>query len=382
MIYSSSLTTILDTVEVSWGLVPNVSSMRRTELEALLNAIALIACIHKCNYVTKGKIDVYCLSKTTTRLMHGLLYHSVSSALDDHGELLAELSHILWTLSSKSTIHYKYLNLAAEKDPPTPLHYINQLGTDISSHCKELDAFPPQDYISPSKNTINLRYQGRPLVTKIRPNIRKDLYSEAIQATICKQEDWTPLQFHSVDWDALEYAFSRTWSCKCITYTKLKHILWQQLFNTNTPETLIQAIQNGVLGLGYSSRSVSTSSPLVAATVEHQTTLRWEAFLRGRISCKWRPAYSGSNIPLEEDKTGMKWAGQLVGFILNYSQQLWVFWCGVLHGHIKEETWQRHQEELIKNIQVAYEEYEQDPFCVPSDWWRLFGRPLGLLTTA
>jgi hypothetical protein len=55
MIYSSSLTTILDTVEVSWGLVPNVSSMRRTELEALLNAIALIACIHKCNYVTKGK---------------------------------------------------------------------------------------------------------------------------------------------------------------------------------------------------------------------------------------------------------------------------------------------------------------------------------------
>jgi hypothetical protein len=54
-------------------------------------------------------------------------------------------------------------------------------------------------------------------------------YISTIQATICKQEDWSEEAFLSVDWAAHEYAFSRTWSCKRISYTKLTH----KLLNTN-----------------------------------------------------------------------------------------------------------------------------------------------------
>jgi hypothetical protein len=402
------------------------------ELEAVLNVLSLLTCIHQYYSVTHSKIDVYCLLKATTRLMRGLLYPSVSSALDDHGDLLAELSYILQIPCSKSKIHYKYLNLAEENGSPIPLRYISQLGTDISSHSDEINAFPrPQDYISPSCNTIQLRYKDRPLLTKIKTIISRELYSAAIQDTICKQEDWTSLQFHSIDWDALEYAFSRAWSCKRITYTKLTHkllntnvqnhkfsgrsalcpcctsspetlthmlscpstevaafrltqqeILWQQLSNVNTPEVILQAIKTGVLGLGKSQGPVSTSLPLVTEAVEHQFTLGWEAFLRGRISCKWRTAYSVDTIPMEEDKASLTWAGLLVGLILNYSQQLWAFRCGVLHGHTKEKTRKRHREELIQNICIAYEEYEHDPFCIPSDWRKLFDRPFGSLTTS
>jgi hypothetical protein len=230
-IYSSSSNAILDTGVVSRGFVPHVSSMQRTELEAVLNVLSLLTCIHQCYSVTHSKIDVYCLLKATTRLMRSLLYHSVSSALDDHGDLLAELSYILQVLSSKSKIHYKYLNLAAEENgSPIPLRYISQLGTGISSHRDEINAFPLlQDYINPSRNTIQLGYKDRQLLTKIKSIIRKELYSAAIQDTICKQEDWTYPQFHSIDWDALEYALSQTWSCKHITYTKLTH----KLLNTN-----------------------------------------------------------------------------------------------------------------------------------------------------
>jgi hypothetical protein len=91
-------------------------------------------------------------------------------------------------------------------------------------------------------------------------------------------------------------------------------------------------------------------------------------------------AFSGDTIPIEEDKTSLKWAGLLMGLIPYYSQQLWAFRCGVLHGHTKEETKKRHREDLIQNICIAYEEYEHDPFCIPSDWRKLFDRPFSSLT--
>jgi len=62
--------------------------------------------------------------KQTTRLIHGLLYRSVASALNDNGDLLAELAFIQKSLRPRSVVTYKYLNLDDEKSPPIPTHYI------------------------------------------------------------------------------------------------------------------------------------------------------------------------------------------------------------------------------------------------------------------
>ncbi|MFN9982924.1 MAG: hypothetical protein ACK53Y_23550, partial [bacterium] len=66
----------------------------------------------------------------------------------------------------------------------------------------------------------------------------------------------------------------------------------------------------------------------------------------------------------------------LVLYLLHYAQQLWTYRCGVIHGNDKEETRRRHREDLLQQIQVAYEEFNNDPFCVPSNWRSLFHRPL------
>jgi hypothetical protein len=47
-----------------------------------------------------------------------------------------------------------------------------------------------------------------------------------------------------------------------------------------------------------------------------------------------------------------------------------------VHGHDKEESRRRHKEDLLQQIHAAYEEYSNDPFCVPNDWRSLFSRPL------
>jgi hypothetical protein len=152
---------------------------------------------------------------------------------------------------------------------------------------------------------------------------------------------------------------------------KQQTILWHQLSLINTPESLLADIHHGILSLeSKTPKSVSASRSIAAAD---QFTLGWDAFLRGRISIQWQYAFTSGE---DCDRNSMKWAGNLVLHILQYSQQLWTYRCGVLHGHDKEESRQHHREDLLHQIQVAYEDYSKDPFCVPSDWHSLFHCPL------
>jgi hypothetical protein len=194
-------------------------------------------------------------------------------------------------------------------------------------------------------------YKGKPLVTKIKETLRRDMYSAAIQATICKQENWTETEFLSIDWAAHEYAFLRAWSCKCITYSKLTHkllntnvqnrkyygksdlcpccatssetlahvlacpshdtkffrlsqqeILWKQLTLINTPEEVKIAIQSGVQSIEGALQTPTFSSNLVTLAFVNQTTLGWEPFLRGRISYSWQAAFNGDDEALASTK--------------------------------------------------------------------------------
>jgi hypothetical protein len=160
-----------------------------------------------------------------------------------------------------------------------------------------------------------------------------------------------------------------------------QQILWKQLELINTPDEVQQAIQSGILHLEQGNPTHSTFSNPVSAAYQAQQLLGWEPFLRGRISSSWRIAFSGEDTEVNS-KQCLKWAGQLVGHLLNYSQQLWVFRCGVIHGHTIEENRQRHKEELQSNVRAAYDEYSHDPFCVSHDWRNLFSKSVDLLLTS
>ena len=404
--------------------------MKRTEIEALLHVTHIILCIHKGLYVRDSRIDLYCLSKSTTRLARGLLYRSVSSALADHGDLLAELTYILKKLRPMSTIKYHYLDIANPRSAQIPLQHIQTLGADMDTHRSQIeDSIPQQLYINPPHNAVQLYYKSQPLLTQIKSTLRRDLYLSAIQHTICKQENWTVTQFGQVDWLAHSYAFNNAWSTKRITLSKLVHkllntneqnrkfygkndtcpcclchpetflhvlicsspdvvafrqgpqdILWKQLSLIDTPDDILQAIQLGIAHLGTvrdDYESINFSSSFISAAHQQQTNLGWEAFLRGRISSEWQIAFTAGQ---PSNKSSIKWADKLVSLVLNYSQQLWIFRCGVLHGHTKEEARQRHRTDLLDHIQAAYEEYANDPFCIPSDWRSLFNRPYASLS--
>jgi hypothetical protein len=157
--------------------------------------------------------------------------------------------------------------------------------------------------------------------------------------------------------------------------SRQQDILWKNLALLNTPPLVLEGIKWGIMNQGSSSleKSPSSSDPLVVEAYHHQTSLGWEAFLRGRISNKWKVAYMGER---EVSMQSLKWAGQVIILLLHYLQQLWTLRCGVVHGQTSEESRQKRRDCLLPQVQAAYEEYRKDPFHVPSHWRRLFIRPL------
>jgi hypothetical protein len=316
------------------------------------------------------------------------------------------------------------------RSDPTLINLSEDLGALINTHRDTPLSVPSEEeYINPQTNPVVLLYKGRPLVTTITKSLRYTLYSPAIIATICKQEQLTERQFDQIDWLAHKQAFQHSWSCKWIIYTKLAHkllntqvqnkkfygnsdichccksgsetllhaftcpsvevtsfrqkqqiILWTALDNFPTPEPIIHQIRTGILQFEpLQSGALQVDNAEISAYA-HQTSLGWEAFLRGRISAYWRLEYQ--RLTDTDTKTSLKWASYLVLNILQYSHALWTFRCGVLHGHTQDENTKKHREDLLEQIRLAFEEYEVDPFHVPSDWRRLFFRPFHLFLSS
>jgi hypothetical protein len=369
--------------------------------------------------VEGGTFTLYCLTKQLTQQLSTLQYSSVSKALIDHGDLFRyQKQH----LERFCTVSILYLDLGDKSNASQEIYAVERLAEVINSHTESLTLPPPpQDYVSPPHKAVTLYHKGQPLVTRIVPTLRSSLYSPALCSTICKQEQWTDTQFSQVDWPALEEALLHTWSCKRITFSKLSHkllntnrqskrfysksdqcpccqsaeetilhmltcpaaavvqfrsqqqkILWTNLSLIDTSQPLLDCLKAGILSQGSLPQN-SLDDHLVVEAYEHQTSLGWEAFFHGRISHKWQIAYDrGMFTP----KQSLKWAGQLVNFLLHYSQQLWNFRCSVVHGQTTEEAKKMLQATLLLQVQSAYEEYRLDPFHIFSDWRRLFVRPL------
>jgi hypothetical protein len=262
---------------------------------------------------------------------------------------------------------------------------------------------------------VTLYYQGKPLVSKVVPTLRFSVYSDALRKTVRKQEQWTEVQFDSVDCPALEQALLSMWSCKGISYTTnaqnnkyygksdtcpcchlaretIQHMLscqapevvqfrtqQQEILGANlalidTPSHLIDLITLGINFQDITPPSLNHSpqdtDSLAAFT--SQSTLGWEAFMRGRISKTWQVAFArGHGL----SKHTLKWAGKLIALLLHYSQQLWTFRCGVVHGQTTAESQQKQKLQLLEQVQAAYDEYRSDPFHTPSHWRSLFLRP-------
>jgi len=407
----------------SRGISEGISSEKRLALEGLLAVTFLVAELRRAVKTSNGTLTLYCLSKRVTKQLNGIRYESVTTALHDHYDLLTDFKIQMKSLERTGGIQIMYLDYGNDKDTSQQYNEVGLLSTIIADHKDSLSPPSPQSYISPPNDSVTLYYQGKPLISKVVPTLRFSMYSEALRKTVRKQEQWTEVQFDSVDWPALEQALLSTWSCKRISYTKLsnkllntnaqnnryygksdtcpcchlaretiQHMLscqapevvhfrthQQEILRANlelidTPSHLIDLIMLGINFQDITPQPLHHSSQDIdsLAAFTNQSILGWEAFMRGRISRTWQIAVARGH---GSSKHTLKWAGKLITLLLHYSQQLWTFRCGVVHGRTTAESQQKQKLQLLQQVQAAYDEYRSDPFHIPSHWRSLFLRP-------
>jgi len=223
-VYSTTSSVKLYTNIHTKPFTPGVSTEKRQILECICHVIFSLRVIGEVHNLSD------CNSKGTTTLLRRLRYHNVTSALDDHGDVITEIKYQLKKVEKIATINFCYCNLESKTGDDIPRQFVNELGNAFNSHRADLTfPLPALPFMHPPHNAVHLQLNGQPLLTQIRKTLRCTLYRTSIRATICKQEGWSTHQFNQVDWSAHEFAFQRTWSSKRIIYTKLAH----NLLNTN-----------------------------------------------------------------------------------------------------------------------------------------------------
>jgi len=135
----STLTSVkLFTVVHSRAPVPVLSSERRHILECIVQAIYSLRVIVEVHNLSGGMIVFHSNSKGTTRLLSSIKYQNVSTALDDHSDVLTELKYQLKHLVRSPTITFKYCDVEAKTGDGIPRQFVSDLGSDFNLHHADL----------------------------------------------------------------------------------------------------------------------------------------------------------------------------------------------------------------------------------------------------
>jgi hypothetical protein len=293
--------------------------------------------------------------------------------------------------------------------------------------CTEYDKNPETQLIKagfPPSHVITPLLQGKVCQEDLRKNILKVLHYPKLQEKIMKDNQWDHTTFHLIDWNAYNKAIQSIPRSHRISITKLSHQLWHTnhqdyRYYGNSPEcplcqknhetiphvytcpsTAAQEIRSAAITTiqteltsskaldavvvailanipGNTTNEVTTQSPELRAAITEQGVIGWEAMLRGHISTKWRAAYIATLKNKDKlDKLGDKWAKKVILALWSYSKNIWKGRNGVVHKKTEIGTGANEAKALSRQIKQMYEQFEDDPYIVPSTRRHLFDRSI------
>jgi len=126
------------------GISRDVSSPKRLELEGLVAAIFVVASLCQEFNVRGGSFTLYCLTKTVTQQLRTIKYTSVSKALLDHYDLLAEFKHQLELLEKRCKVTISYLDFSHKSDTSPQFRAVDQLAVLLDEQENLLSTSPTE----------------------------------------------------------------------------------------------------------------------------------------------------------------------------------------------------------------------------------------------
>jgi hypothetical protein len=123
------------------------------------------------------------------------------------------------------------------------------------------------------------------------------------------------------------------------------------------------------------------SLQVINTAFDAQTSIGWEAFHRGRVTQLWKGAYQQHLRPLKPLTSSQltfateKWIKLVISSVWIYIEKLWKFRNQVAHGKTETFTISKAMRLLHDEVQVLYEQFNNDPFMLPQTRRYLFNRP-------
>jgi hypothetical protein len=171
-----------------------------------------------------------------------------------------------------------------------------------------------------------------------------------------------------------EELFEHMLKCHLQTTTESRleqlNLLLSSLAKLNTPQPIIDAIQHG-----FQAWLHSTTKPraptfgslggkdilLTTAFHEKYYNIRWYQFCLGRVSKYWTSADQGYRTTGTPQIDPEYWTSSLIGFLWNFTKQMWANWNQIVHGKTAEDQASRHLTQLKDDIRQQYALYASLP---------------------
>jgi ribonuclease HI len=408
----------------------------RAELSGLVATLYFIhrACL--LTNTTSGSATIYCDCNKALRNILKPNYNGITDYLVPDSDLIQEAKYILKQL--RIQIKLTWVKGHTSQASQNIEHKLNKWAHDLAyNYLKHphQQFMPSAKVVAPPTEMVQLEYESSMITSNLGYVIKQEFHTESLITTICREAKWNRSIFDKVDWESFGLAFRSLPRGKQISYSKIangiinvntqnsrfygtsaacpccqlhqetithlltceneasashrekaKTILFQQLAKIRTPPRLCQILRQGLdqweastKDTGITMRASTSGSvhpvdiALTQAYRSQSYEIGWEHLFRGRISSHWSKAYGMSQTNKQLNQVA--WASKLIIYLLEFTDSLWKFRNGVIHGHNLAETHKKRLEGLKQKISSAFSHYRDDPFIISRHQSSLFNKP-------
>jgi hypothetical protein len=353
-------------------------------------------------------------------------------------DLQNESRILLCNLNKALKVHLNWVKSHYRGEDKQVQHILNEDAHRMATSFLHPETTPQHDLLAPNLNSSLLLTSY--LHSDWQSHALDALLAPPLQKTIRRSTLWNDSQMELVDWGALRCSLRLLPRVRQLSYIKLIHgllntnaqnnkyytsdplcphcrlchesqshifmcsspvlvefrsaqlnALKSSLASIDTPHVIIDHLLMGIRNplpeqsmhletpLPTAPSQSDTSSEITLVTMaafKEQSILGWDQLLCGRLSKRWKEAYSQVHLLQHHRVNKDQWSTKLVTLLPNFSLTLWRFRCNLLHGRTTVEAHQLQQQTLRNQVSAAYQEYAEDPHIISQQMRHMFNIPL------
>jgi hypothetical protein len=371
------------------GTPQSCKSANRSSLIATMAVLYILHWAEGQNPIPSGKVTIICNQKQAMKAAFDTSPVGVKQVTQPNHDIIQTICHLHTNITLVLCPMWVY-------SPVVHCNHHTSEGNGVS--------LPT---IGPFMSTTDILQQGQPITSSIPQLLRHQYYYRPLQEKLMKDNKWMIEIFNRIDWQSYGLAIAKFPRSQQISITKLSHQLWntncqnakyygesdqcpicaeaaetlthlytcpsnhgitarqaalttfQDTISKTTPPLILNTIIAGITDKESTillSSQDSSISPHLTKAINKQTSIGWNALLRGHIGKVWKKAFVSQSPARQKPKvTSEKWATQLIISLWQYTKAIWACRNEVVHNKTAMSRISKTVQNLQRRAAAYYE---------------------------